>query len=87
MARKLARRIRVSSIIGKNLIHQNNMPTDYIPPAESSINQSPDDLGSQEPLLPRLAWNSQIAYLRVIFKAKKALDRIEKEAGIVGISN
>ncbi|MBD2167794.1 hypothetical protein H6G04_25750 [Calothrix membranacea FACHB-236] len=56
------------------------MPTDYLPPAESSPNQSPDELESQEPLLPRLAWNSQIAYLRVVFKAKKALDRIEKEA-------
>ncbi len=32
------------------------------------------------PLLPRSAWNSQLAYLRVILKAKLALDRIEKEA-------
>ncbi|MBD2198637.1 MULTISPECIES: hypothetical protein [Calothrix] len=63
------------------------MPSDYIPPVESSINQSPIELDSQEPLLPRLAWNSQIAYLRVIFKAKKALDRIEKEAGFTPISN
>ncbi len=86
MARGLARRIRVSSIIGKNLIHQNNMPTDYIPPAESSINQSPAELDSQEPLLPRLAWNSQIAYLRVIFKAKKALDRIGVEFSLLLIS-
>jgi hypothetical protein len=32
------------------------------------------------PPLPRSAWNSQLAYLRVILKAKLALDRIEKEA-------
>jgi hypothetical protein len=38
---------------------------------------------SQEPLLPRSAWNSELAYLRAIFRAKKALDRIEKEAGVV----
>ncbi|MBW4641952.1 MAG: hypothetical protein KME23_02850 [Goleter apudmare HA4340-LM2] len=35
-----------------------------------------------EILLPRSAWNSQLAYLRLVFKAKKALDRIEQEAGI-----
>lgn len=37
---------------------------------------------SQATLLPRSPWNSQLAYLRIIFRAKKALDRIEKEAGI-----
>ncbi len=31
-------------------------------------------------LLPRSAWNSQLAYLRVILKAKLALDRIENKA-------
>ena len=34
-------------------------------------------------LLPRSAWNSQVAYLRIMFRARKALERIEKEAGIV----
>jgi hypothetical protein len=34
----------------------------------------------QEPLLPRSAWTSQVAYLRSVFRAKKALDLIEKEA-------
>jgi hypothetical protein len=33
-------------------------------------------------LLPRSAWNSQVTYLRLLFRAKKALDRIEKEAGV-----
>jgi hypothetical protein len=27
-----------------------------------------------KPLLPRSAWNSQVAYLRAVFRAKKALD-------------
>jgi hypothetical protein len=30
-----------------------------------------------KPLLPRSAWNSQVAFLRVMFKAKKALDKID----------
>jgi hypothetical protein len=38
---------------------------------------------SMSPLLPRSAWNSQVAFLRVLFKAKKALDRIEMEAGVL----
>jgi hypothetical protein len=28
-------------------------------------------------ILPRSAWESQIAYLRAVFRAKKALDEIE----------
>jgi hypothetical protein len=37
----------------------------------------------QKPLLPRSAWHSQVAYLRALFRAKKALDLIEQEAGVV----
>lgn len=37
---------------------------------------------SKETLLPRSGWHSQLSYLRAMFRAKKALDRIEKEAGI-----
>jgi hypothetical protein len=29
------------------------------------------------PLLPRSAWSSQTAFLRAVFKAKKALDQLE----------
>ena len=29
------------------------------------------------PLLPRSAWNSNLAFLRAVFKAKNALDEIE----------
>ncbi|MEH2459884.1 hypothetical protein [Nostoc sp.] len=59
----------------------NNISTDSIPSENTTI---PD---SQATLLPRSGWNSQLAYLRVIFRAKKALDRIEKEAGILRIEN
>ena len=49
----------------------------------STINDNEDQISSLSPVLPRSAWNSQVAYLRVLFKAKKALDRIEKEADIL----
>ncbi|BAY09980.1 hypothetical protein [Calothrix sp. NIES-2098] len=62
----------------------NDSSTDRLPTTDGD--RSPSELDSQEPLLPRLAWNSQIAYMRVVFKAKKALDRIEKEAGILSIN-
>lgn len=55
----------------------NNISTDSISEQNTTFTDS------QEPLLPRSAWNSQLAYLRLIFKAKKALDRIEQEAGVV----
>ncbi|MBW4615625.1 MAG: hypothetical protein KME21_20580 [Desmonostoc vinosum HA7617-LM4] len=38
---------------------------------------------SQATLLPRSSWNSQLTYLKVVFRAKRALDRIEKEAGVL----
>jgi hypothetical protein len=68
----------------------NNMSAKSIPlvdipiPDEStgSLESSLDDFQRKgetlPPLLPRSAWNSQLAYLRVILKAKLALDRIEK---------
>ncbi|WYL93879.1 MAG: hypothetical protein HEQ35_08345 [Gloeotrichia echinulata IR180] len=55
----------------------NNISTDSVAEENTSF------ADSQEPLLPRSAWDSQLAYLRLIFKAKKALDRIEQEAGVV----
>ncbi|MBN3962305.1 hypothetical protein [Nostoc sp. NMS8] len=59
----------------------NNISTDSLALENTTI---PD---SQATLLPRSAWSSQLAYLRIIFRAKKALDRIEKEAGILKIPN
>ncbi|WP_198648521.1 hypothetical protein [Cyanothece sp. BG0011] len=38
---------------------------------------------SNQPILPRSAWSSNVAYLRTLFKAKKALDSIEEEAAII----
>ena len=48
---------------------------------EDSANKNKDNF-SQEPLLPRSAWNNQIAFLRAVFRAKKALDLVEKEAEV-----
>ncbi|MBH8553541.1 hypothetical protein I8751_14405 [Nostocaceae cyanobacterium CENA357] len=53
-------------------------------PINGNLKLSPDDSQSQVNsasfLLPRSAWSSQVAYLRILFRAKKALDRIEQEA-------
>jgi hypothetical protein len=35
-------------------------------------------LTTEEPLLPRTAWNDQIKHLRILFRIKKSLDEIEK---------
>lgn len=61
----------------------NNISTDSIPEEDTTITDKETQVDSQVPLLPRLTWNSQLAYLRVVFRAKKALDRIEKEAGVL----
>ncbi|MCU0536121.1 MAG: hypothetical protein MUD14_19710 [Hydrococcus sp. Prado102] len=50
--------------------------------SENAASDSQDRSESQKPLLPRSAWNSQVAYLRAVFRAKKALDLAEEEAGI-----
>ena len=46
----------------------------------NDLESSSDNFQAREetlsPLLPRSAWNSQLAYLRVILKAKLALDAI-----------
>ncbi|MFW9264598.1 hypothetical protein [Nostoc sp. CALU 546] len=55
----------------------NNISTDSLSEENTTFTNS------QESLLPRSAWNSQLAYLRLIFRAKKALDCIEQEAGVV----
>ncbi|MBD2438065.1 hypothetical protein [Nostoc sp. FACHB-110] len=41
-------------------------------------NNSQSQVEDSPTLLPRAAWDSQVAYLRVLFRAKKALDRIEQ---------
>jgi hypothetical protein len=32
-----------------------------------------------KPLLPRSPWTNQISYLRILFRTKQALDRIEQK--------
>lgn len=53
-------------------------------PTDGNLKLLPDEsqnqINSANFLLPRSAWSNQVAYLRVLFRAKKALDRIEKEA-------
>jgi len=62
------------------------MSTDSVFPDNSeNTSESQSELNSR--LLPRSAWSSQLDYLRLLFRAKRALDRIEKEAGISRIYN
>ena len=58
----------------------NNMSTDSISSENTTVPDFQTHKDSQAPLLPRSAWNNQLAYLKVVFRAKKALDSIEKEA-------
>ncbi|NJL80352.1 MAG: hypothetical protein HC836_28755 [Richelia sp. RM2_1_2] len=60
--------------------------TNYRPEKKTMMVESQSEDNSISPLLPRLSWGSQIAYMKALFRAKKALDRIEKEAGYL-ISN
>lgn len=50
---------------------------------ESSLDDAQTQMDSLPTLLPRSAWSSQVAFLRILFKAKKALDRIEQEVGVL----
>ncbi|HEY9767031.1 MAG TPA: hypothetical protein V6C71_00815 [Coleofasciculaceae cyanobacterium] len=48
-----------------------------------SINSSSKKLQTRAeipPLLPRSAWNNQLAYFKIILRAKLNLDRAEREA-------
>ncbi|GBF80656.1 hypothetical protein [Aphanothece sacrum] len=49
----------------------------------NKLEETSENKDLKQPILPRSAWNSNIAYLRALFKVKKALDRIEEEAGII----
>jgi hypothetical protein len=61
----------------------NNISQKNIQNNTKDLSSSKDDAqvesNSLPPLLPRSAWNSQRAYLKVIFRAKKALDKLDKE--------
>ena len=62
-------------------IYMNNISTDFISEENTTVADE-TQIGSRSPLLPRSAWNSQLVYFKVVFRAKKALDRIEKEADV-----
>ncbi|NEO82407.1 hypothetical protein [Moorena sp. SIO4G3] len=51
---------------------------------EPSLDNSQTPDKSLTTLLPRTAWTSNLAYWRVLLKAKIALDKIEKEAANKG---
>jgi hypothetical protein len=44
-------------------------------------------LSQTSPLLPRSAWNSQLTYLKVLLKAKQALDKSERLGGMGNLEN
>ncbi|MGB7444671.1 MAG: hypothetical protein WA919_26690 [Coleofasciculaceae cyanobacterium] len=48
---------------------------------EFSSDNSQTPTQASPPLLPRSGWNNKLAFLRVMLKAKRALDHIEKESG------
>jgi hypothetical protein len=48
-----------------------------LPLGEKILDSFSDTLNPQPPLLPRSAWTSQVAYMRVLFRVKKRLDQIE----------
>lgn len=45
---------------------------------EALDSREQEDRFNTQPLLPRNAWTSQIAYLKAILKAKQALDQREQ---------
>lgn len=51
-------------------------------PKTNSLEPSPNDSQARvdfsSSLLPRSAWNSRVAFLRALFRAKRALDKLEK---------
>ncbi|MBN4000527.1 hypothetical protein [Nostoc sp. LPT] len=42
---------------------------------KTDLKSSPSQELEKIPLLPRSAWNSQLSYLKVLLKAKQALDK------------
>jgi hypothetical protein len=57
-----------------------NKNLDSILTTNTISNDSQTPVNTDQFLLPRSAWNSQVAYLRAVFRAKKALDKIELAA-------
>ena len=62
-----------------SLLIRNKMLADSSSSINKSVpdNQSFDKKHSSTTLLPRSAWNNNLAFLRIVFKVKKALDEME----------
>ncbi|NEO58293.1 MAG: hypothetical protein F6K54_37760 [Okeania sp. SIO3B5] len=54
--------------------------SENIPSNQKLDTKDVSEIDASEPLLPRSAWNSQVAFLRAMFRAKKALDKIDRES-------
>lgn len=67
--------------LDSSTLQEATMTEPQVESPESSVTESESHLPPT--ILPRSGWNNQVAYLRALFRAKKALDRIEKEAGII----
>ncbi|MGL5835169.1 MAG: hypothetical protein ACRC1Z_18350 [Waterburya sp.] len=55
----------------------NNISQENTGSLSSSLDDPKIESNTLPPLLPRSAWNSQVTFLKVMFKAKKALDKLE----------
>jgi hypothetical protein len=53
-----------------------NLEITTISSRTTDLESSPSEQLEKTPLLPRLAWNSQLTYLKVLLKAKQVLDKI-----------
>jgi hypothetical protein len=56
----------------------NNVSQENTGDLSSAKDNNQIKLNSLPPLLPRSAWSSQRAYLKVMFRAKKALDKLDE---------
>lgn len=77
--------ISVNQTTGEFSVPENNsVDSENTEHQEWSKSVSEGQLGSLSPLLPRSAWQNQQAFLRVLIKAKQALDMAEITATLWG---
>jgi hypothetical protein len=49
--------------------------------SENNASANSEIKAEGQPPLPRSSWSSHVKYLRAVFKAKRALDQIERKNG------
>lgn len=77
--------ISVNQTTGEFSVPENNsVDSENTEHQHWSKSVSEGQLGSLSPLLPRSAWQNQQAFLRVLIKAKQALDMAEITATLWG---